>query len=322
LWNNDAEKRKLQISALITMHTTELQREVSDGKKLFTRVWKPNDGAPRAVVLITHGMAEHSARYARFAEYLTERQIAAVSYDHRGHGKTGEDHPGYIRSSDGFHLMISDFAEMRTFAEEEFPSLPLFIFAHSMGSFLVQRHLQLQDDAPAGVIYSGSSGAVPALLPVGIILSSAIAMARGGDHRSTLIHNLTFKPYNDHFKPVRTPHDWISRDPDEVELYDNDPLCGFIPSISFYRDFFKGLKRTLQHKPFTAGKYPVMIVSGSHDPVSDMAKGIEPLKQKLIRSGIEELAVKIYPKARHEPLNEINRAEVMGDVYRWIDDLL
>lgn len=304
------------------MQTTELQTEGGDGKKLFTRVWTPDNDKPRAVVLIVHGMAEHSARYARFAEYLTDRQIAAVTYDHRGHGKTGEDHPGYIRGGDGYKLMVSDVAVMKAFAENEFPNLPLFIFAHSMGSFLLQRHLQKHDDTPAGVIYSGSSGSVPALLSAGILLSSAIALARGAEHKSTLIHNLTFKPYNDHFKPVRTPHDWISRDPDEVDLYDNDPLCGFIPSISFYRDFFKGLKRTQKHKPYTSGKYPVMIISGSHDPVSDMGNGIEPLKQKLIRSGIEELPVKIYPKARHEPLNEINRTEVMGDVYKWIEDLL
>jgi len=304
------------------MQTIELKTESNGGKKLFTRVWTPHSLKLRAVVLIVHGMAEHSARYARFADYLTDRKIAVVTYDHRGHGKTGENHPGYIPGGDGFQLMVSDVAVMKAFAENEFPGLPLFIFAHSMGSFLVQRHLQKHDDTPSGVIYSGSSGTVPTLLPVGIVLSSAIALAMGAGHKSTLIHNLTFKPYNDHFKPVRTPHDWISRDPDEVDLYNNDPLCGFVPSISFYRDFFKGLKRTQKHKPFTAGKYPVMIISGSHDPVSDMGKGIEPLKHKLIQSGIDELSVKIYPKARHEPLNEINRAEVMADLYKWIEDLL
>lgn len=291
-----------------------------DGKKLFSRRWEPAEGAPEAVLMIVHGMGEHSGRYQRLARFLTERKIAVLAYDHRGHGNTDPDHPGYIEADDGFKWMVRDIESVRNYASERFPGLPLFYFSHSMGSFLTQRHLQTTSIQPDGVIYSGSTGRVSSLLPFGILLSSLLSTFRSDSYKSELLRKMTFGPYNARFKPARTRHDWISGVPEEVDRYVEDPLCGFTPSVSFFNHFFRGLRRTQRHSPF-AGKgtpYPVLIVSGGDDPISDMGKGVKDLEKKLDRSGIQDLTTHIYPGVRHEALSDHNREEVMQDISGWI----
>lgn len=302
------------------MKTSEQKIQSSDGKELFARVWKPVNDSPKALLIVVHGMGEHSERYKRFAKYLTQKNIAVAGYDHRGHGHTDPDKKGTVGAEDGFKQMVSDIDLARNHFTKQFPNIPLLFYAHSMGSFLIQRYLQTHDNHPNGVIYSGSNGSLPPLLFMGIFISAVLRQLKGKDYKSSFLRDMVFKPYNQTFKPVRTRHDWLSRDREEVERYVLDPHSGFIPSVTFFNHFFRGLRRTQKHQPFAGNnaEYPVLIVSGTHDPVSKMSRGIEDLEQKLRRSGIRDLTTKLYPKGRHEMLNELNRKDVMDDIYNWI----
>lgn len=308
------------------METQEYFSNMADQTKLFTRLWLPDNDKCKATLLIVHGMGEHSGRYERFARFLTEHKIVVMGYDHRGHGQTAPspDQKGVVESRDAFHQMAQDIGVMRKSLRKKYPEAPHFIFAHSMGSFLTLRHLQ-QDHGipPAGVIYSGSSGAVSPLLPFGILLSAAMKSVLGFNHRSELLRNLVFKPYNDSFKPTRTRHDWISSDPDEVDRYVADAHCGFTPSASFLNHFFKGLRKTQKHQPFSGPHtYPVLLVAGAEDPISSKTDGINRLQQKLSHSGIDEVQTNVYKNGRHEMLSERNREGVMADIITWIDQVV
>lgn len=296
----------------------------ADGKELFTRIWMP-DQTPSAALLIAHGIGEHSGRYADFAKTLAGKNIAVFGYDHRGHGFTDPMEKGFVPDSDSFHLLVDDLGIIREHIQEEYPELPFFLFAHSMGSFLTMRHLQLSADqpAPSAVIYSGSSGAVSPLLPFGILFSGALKAIAGDSYKSEFLRNMAFKPYNDAFKPNRTRHDWLSRDTEAVDRYIADPNCGFTPSVSFLNHFFKGLRKTQNHQPFSGPhNYPVLIVAGSDDPLSKPVNGIPALEKKLSRSGITTIDKCIYEGGRHEMLSELNREEVMKDIGKWVDDVL
>lgn len=294
------------------------------GNRLFGRKWMPDDDKPSAIIQIIHGLAEHSKRYEHFAEFLTGYGYGVMAYDHRGHGETDPDRLGYIPNEDGFHRMVKNILDFTNRIKQEFPNQPRIIFAHSMGSFLTQRYLQLFDDQPAGIVYSGSNGKPSKLLPLGTALSSIIARIKGADYKSSVIHNLTLGAFNTPFKPNRTDVDWISRDQDTVDEYVEDPYCGFIPSVSFYNHFLKGIKSLHKHVPFSDHdlSIPILIISGEQDPVSDMGKGIEGLEQIFKSDEISDLTIKLYEGARHELLNEINRDEVMMDVKNWIDRVL
>lgn len=295
--------------------------EDSDGKKLYTCQWTPDHSEPVSVVQIAHGMAEHAGRYSYLAEKLTERNFAVIAHDHRGHGQTDPDHPGFISGGNGFDQMVDHIGDVKNALEERFPGLPRFLLGHSMGSFLIQRYLQLSDDKPAGVIYSGSNGRPPGSIRFGILLSWILMKIFGPDAKSPLLNKLTFGTYNKAFEPARTKFDWLSRDQGEVDQYIDDPKCGFICSASFYHDLFRGLVELHRHTPFTgySGKAPILIQSGDQDPVSEAGRGIERLKQSIILSGSSNPDIKLYKGARHEIYHEINRDEVISDLLNWLE---
>lgn len=117
--------------------------------------------------------------------------------------------------------------------------------------------------------------------------------------------------------------DWLSRDPDMVDLYIDDPYCGFVCSTSFFHHFFRGLKTLHAHRPFADHDLtvPILVVSGDSDPVSNMGKGIRDLEKRLKKSGVANVTVKLYENGRHEMLNETNRAEVMDDILQWLNSI-
>lgn len=296
----------------------------ADQKKIHLLKWVPDSGQLNGVVQIIHGLAEHSERYNHFAGFLNKNGFVVYAHDHRGHGKTDPDSLGYIDSDDGFHTMVKNIKDVRSAISDEYPGLPLILFGHSMGSFLLQRYMQLYDHTPAGLIYSGSNGKPPASISAGILLSRLLIKLKGNNTKSPLLHSMTFGAFNKKFKNPRTDQDWLSRDPEMVDLYIDDPYCGFICSTSFFYHFFKGLKTLHAHRPFADHdlSVPILIMSGDSDPVSNMGKGIRDLEKRLKKSGVTNLTVHLYTNGRHEMLNEINRSDVMNDILAWMNKLI
>lgn len=296
----------------------------STGKSLHAVKWLP-DGNPKAVVQILHGMAEHSERYNHFARFLTGHGYAVIAHDHRGHGKTDPEDPGFVSEENGFGVMVQNVEDVKISIQKEFPGLPLVMFGHSMGSFLLQRYMQILKNAPpACIIYTGSNGKPPFLLHSGILIASIQKKLFGPEAKSPLLNKLSFGAFNKSFKPNRTAFDWLSRDHEMVDLYIDDPYCGFICTTSFYHQFFEGLKSLHSHKPFAdhAPSIPVLIASGDNDPVSGFGKGIKSLEKLIQKSGINHVEVQLYPGARHEILNETNRDEIMKNILYWIETRL
>lgn len=291
----------------------------SEGKKLHLYTWQPNQEAI-GVIQILHGMAEHAGRYNKFAKKLAGNGYVVYAHDHRGHGKTDPDQLGFISEKGGFDLLVKNVEDVTNHIKKEHPELPIVMFGHSMGSFLLQRFLQKSSFSPVAVVYSGSNGKPPVILNAGILIASILKKLFGPEAKSPLLEKMSFGAYNKKFKPNRTEFDWLSRDNSMVDLYIDDPLCGFTCSTSFYHQLFTGLKKLHSHKPFAdhAKDIPILVVSGDADPVSEMGKGIKSLEKCIRKSGVTDLEVKVYPGGRHEMLNEINRDEVMDFIINWI----
>ena len=295
----------------------------SEGKKLHLYTWQPNQEAV-GVVQILHGMAEHAGRYNKFAKKLAGNGYVVYAHDHRGHGKTDPDQLGFISEQGGFGLLVQNVEDITNHIKKEHPELLVVMFGHSMGSFLLQRFLQKSSFSPDAVVYSGSNGKPPAILNVGILIASILKKLFGPQAKSPLLEKMSFGAYNKKFKPNRTDFDWLSRDNSMVDLYIDDPLCGFTCCTSFYHQLFTGLKKLHSHKPFAdhAKDIPILVVSGDADPVSEMGKGIKSLEKCIRKSGVIDLEVKVYHGGRHEMLNEINRDEVMDFIINWISKKL
>jgi alpha-beta hydrolase superfamily lysophospholipase len=323
-----------------------------DGVRLYLRRWKLIEktgktgetegkgpaGAPKAVLHIVHGMAEHSLRYERLALRLNEEGIEVWAADQRGHGKTadpGVNDPGkggllgHCADRDGFSRVTADINAINKAIRNEYPGIPLFLLGHSWGSFIVQNYIETwggtasPDNNPvrlAGCALSGTRGPGGPDLRLGASLMAFVAFLEGGRGRSRLARALSDGAFNKPFRPNRTGVDWLSRDEKEVDAYVNDPLCGQLCSAGFYRDMTAALTRLHQQEALDKIRrdLPIYVFSGSADPAGKMGETTTALVTAYRALGIKDLEFVLYPDARHEPLNETNREEVTGNLVSWL----
>ena len=129
-----------------------------------------------------------------------------------------------------------------------------------------------------------------------------------------------FANYNRAFAPARTDFDWLSRERAEVDAYIADPLCGFTCTAAFYRDLARGGVEVGRPETFAATPVdlPILVVSGSADPVGRDGAGVREVVTAYRRAGVREVSLRLYAGARHELLNETNREQVTADLLVWV----
>ncbi|MGD0376689.1 MAG: lysophospholipase [Streptosporangiaceae bacterium] len=292
-----------------TMRASPEPRRVdfpSAGLTVAAYRWDP-DGAPRAIVQITHGMGEHAIRYAGLAQALNARGIVVYAQDQRGHGATARsaDELGQI-GSQGWTELINDIDRLSTRARQEHPAVPLVLLGHSMGSFAVQQYLLGHSQDVSAAVLTGT--AVLDLLEPALDLDEPIDLAM----------------FNAPFQPARTDFDWLSRDEAQVDKYVSDPRCGFGIDTAASREMFMAA-RQLADRDRIAGMrsdLPIYIAVGELDPVGGQLALVNALVDRYTSAGLTDVTLKIYPQARHEIFNETNRGEVIDDLLTWLDHRL
>jgi alpha-beta hydrolase superfamily lysophospholipase len=302
------------------MPGSEFDFRADDGQTLLARRWLP-EGPPRAIVQIAHGLAEHSARYARLAAALNSAGYAAYANDHRGHGpKAAPADLGHFADEGGWDKVVGDLWTFNRLIAAEAPGTPIIFLGHSLGSFLGRGFIAKHSDALAGVALSGSNGKPPAIATLGRLIAREERLRLGKRGKSDLILQMWFGEFNKPFKPARTASDWLSRDEKEVDAFVADPLCGFPFTTQLAIDVLDALPHVTSRKSLAAIRkdVPIYVFSGERDPVGANIKG---LIQDLKAAGFTELTTRIYPGARHETLNELNRDEVTRDFIAWLDGI-
>lgn len=294
----------------------------STGKnKIHARMCVP-DAAPRAIVQIIHGIAEYIDRYDEFMSFLADNGIIAVGTDHLGHGKSieSEEQTGFFAYDNGWNYAVRDEEVLRLAMHENYPELPIIVFGHSMGSFMARTLLIRYPDAFNAAIISGTGNQGAALVNGGLFMGNLVTGLKGAHHYSKFLNNLAFGSYNKIYDNPKTEYDWLSRDEANVQKYIDDPLCGFIPSCSLFRDMMTGVKFITNKKNLTAMNkdMPVYFMSGDMDPVGECGKGVQKAYNNFLEAGMKDVSIKLYPGGRHEMLNEINKDEVYTDILTWL----
>jgi alpha-beta hydrolase superfamily lysophospholipase len=306
------------------MKSTDFAFQTVDGATLHVRGWLVE--GPKAIVQVLHGMAEHGARYARLAQALAEAGYSTYAHDHRGHGQSIPEGspPGHMADTDGWNRVVEDAHGVNREIARRHPGIPIIVLGHSMGSFVLQQLLFEHPGDMVAAALSASNGKPPPIAKLGKLVAR-IERARVGRRKpSPIMQKLTFDEYNKAFAPTRTEFDWLSRDPEEVDKYVGDPLCGFAVSTQVWIDMLSGLDRIA--KPSNVAKVPkgmpLYLFAGDRDPVGDFGKGMRRLYDAYKRAAIFDVRLKLYPNGRHEMLNETNRDEVMSDFIAWCDEVI
>lgn len=303
---------------------TERYLEMKDGHRLFLRTWDDVKN-PLATLHINHGMAEHSLRYDDFARYMNSLGIVVYAQDHRGHGLTKEEEEkGWFAASGGWDLVVSDSIAVDQLVLGEYENLPHFLMGHSMGSFITRCAITRVSDIFSAVIVMGSGAGQGFAGTVGKAIAQSHVRKYGSKMPDHMMTKLSFGSYNKHFKPTRTSADWLSRDEEQVRRYIEDPLCGFTCSCQFFYDLLTGIE--MANDSALAKKVspvlPMLIVSGSEDPVGAYGRGVAKIQKLYRNAGLYDVRMHLFEKDRHEILNELDREDVYAYIGSYLEEML
>ena len=284
------------------------------------------EGAPKGIVILVHGMAEHLGRYEGFAQFLTERGFLVAGEDHLGHGLSvpeGETY-GYFCQMDPATVLVRDVHRLKKTVQGEYPGIPIFILGHSMGSYILRNYICRYGTGIQGAIIMGTGTEQKASVAFVRMLTKCMKMIYGEKHLSRTLDKLVMGKYNQKIVNPRTESDWLSKDEEVVNHYRIDPLCGFPFTVNGYSTLFELVwrlydKNNLSHLPTNL---PVLMVSGEEDPVGAYGEGVKKAWASLKDAGMQRVELKLYPGDRHEILNELDKDQVMEDIFSWLNSVL
>lgn len=295
------------------------------GARLRLRV-KAAEGAARGVVQVNHGLAEHGARYARFADFLAARGYHTYVHDHRGHGETvAADAPrGRFASHGGTDAVIADVLAVHDRIGVDHPGLPVAVFGHSMGGLIALNFVMRHPEHAQAVAIWNASVSPSLLTKLALALLAYERFRIGSDVPSRMMPAMTFQAWGRQIEDRRSEFDWLSRDADEVASYIADPLCGWDASVSMWDDVVRLSARASDDAAYARlpRALPFLLVGGAEDPATEKGEAVHRLARRMRRLGFSNLISTVYPGTRHESLNEVNRNIIMADFASWLDDAL
>ena len=261
------------------------------GAKIFYRCWVPAES--RAVLLLVHGLAEHSGRYSEFANFLVDAGIATVALDLPGHGR-----------SDGQRSHVRDFQDytnalgaLLSLARQVHPDIPFVLFGHSMGGLIAADFLLQHQDEFVAAVLTGPAIQAPQQPSNAVLLINRIIAAIAPRFGVMQLHAAG-----------------VSRDPQVISDYENDPLvyrgkatAGLVTAL------FSAMSRVVANAESI--RLPILIMHGRVDSLTAV-EGSELLHDKV---SSEDKQLVIYDGLYHEILHEPERKIVMADILRWLD---
>ncbi len=284
---------------------------------LCHRIWEADNA--KGVLLVLHGMAEHGARYADFAEYIKSNDFNVIVVDHRQHGQSiAHDEYGIFGEHDTYEAILKDVDFAYRKAKEDYPDLEVFILGHSMGSIISRAYVQNYSPDIAGLILVGSPGKdIKGIKALKMLSKVQSVFSKKG--RANFIGNNGFKGFNDRVENKRCDFDWLSVNEENVDKYLEDELCGYNYNAKFYYELgtmFEDVSKIEKMKNMTDAR--VMFIYGLEDPVGDFGVGTRKLADSYSELG-KNIVCKEFANSRHEVLNDNEKLEaykVVGEFLR------
>jgi alpha-beta hydrolase superfamily lysophospholipase len=261
------------------------------GRRIFWRSWAPDGGAVRAMIVLVHGLGEHSGRYDHVVARLVDAGYAVHAVDHRGHGRS--DGPrAFIEDMDNAVADVDVLIDRAVAAQ---PGVPVFMLGHSMGGLIALRYALAHQDRLAGLVLSAALAQLDAVPKPLELVGRALSVIAP---RAPLI---AIDP------------ELVSRDPAVVAAYRSDPLVhhGKIPARTAAQ-----LADAVARFPSTVGAItvPTLILYGTADGLAPPA-GSVMLGERI---GAEDKTITAYDGLFHEILNEPEREAVLEDIVGWL----
>jgi len=272
------------------MQHFEFGWKTGDGLQLYAQGWQP-ETEPEGVVCLVHGLGEHSGRYAHLAAFLNQAGYALLAFDLRGHGKS-EGQRGHAPS---YEALMEDVSHLLEEAAKRYPDRPRFLYGHSLGSAAINYALHRRPPL-AGVIVTG-----PAFQPAFEPPAWKLTLGK-------IMYNLwpTLSMSNELDRQA------LSRDPDVVRAYNNDPLVHDRVTARFAMDFLQAGLWALEH----AAEFPLplLLMHGGADRITSA----QASREFAAKAG-ERCTLKVWDGLYHEIHNEPEKEQVFGYLLEWLE---
>jgi acylglycerol lipase len=268
----------------------ESRFEGARGQSLFRRSWLPPQ--PEQVLVVAHGFAEHSGRYDALGAWFAARGVAVHALDHQGHGRSAGPR-GHIAS---FGHLLDDLEAFLRLVQREHPDDSLTLLGHSMGGLLVATLLCERRPRVSAAITSSAALALPTNFSR--TRRTGVRLLRRLMPRMSLASGLD--------------PNGLSRDPEVVRRYLEDPLVFRRMTASFAAELLDTMERTAQLSQEVA--LPMLVMHGADDPICPAA-GSRAFFPRVRGKGS---ALRIYPKLRHEIFKEPEQEDVFQDTLEWL----
>lgn len=291
----------------------------SDFDKLPIDVMVIRPAHPKGIVQIAHGMCEHKERYEDFMNDLCQAGYVCLIHDHRGHGKSirNQNDLGYFYH-DGQIGIVEDVHQLTLWIRHQYPTLPLYLFGHSMGSLVVRCYTKKYDKDIDGLFVCGSPSYNPAA-SMGQKLAQFLNKIKGDHYHSRLIQWIGFEAFNKNFEKV--PNSWICSDQEVVKKYNEDPLCSYTFSVNGFECLFRLMQQTYSKDNWNIQNkdIPIQFIAGEKDPCI-----VSPQKFKVAYTFMKDIGypnVKghLFKNMRHEILNETHKKQVYQFILQTIN---
>lgn len=295
-----------------------------DGEhRLHAIKWIPKIEKPICILQIVHGMSEYVDRYDTFARYMAGKGILVVGDDHLGHGlsiKEGELR-GYFCKEDAATVLVRDEHRLKKMMQEQYPGVPYIILGHSMGSFILRNYLMRYGSGIDGAVIMGTGMQPKRQVIFAWTFATVLSVLAGPKHICRWLDKILFSAYNRKFHAG--PEDsgsWVSVNPENAKTYKEDLMCNFVFTANGFQTLMKLIWNLYDEEKLgqMPKNLPVFFVSGKEDPVGNYGRDVEKVFRSFEELGMEQVQLKLYPGDRHEILNEADREDVYGDIYRFM----
>ncbi len=288
----------------------------ADGKTTIHGVFWMPDSTALAVLQISHGMTEYAQRYRDLAEVFTRHGYIVAANDVVGHGKSvvpGEE-PMHMEK---WEHAVKDCETCRRKMKELYPQLPYYMMGFSLGSFILQSH-QIDYPSTADALIFAGTGMIPSVqLKIAKRFVQHVAKKAGINHTDPKIHELSFGTYNKHFDSEKGEFSWLYADKSCMKAYIEDENRGNDMTCGFFYQFLSGMEYVNRHRKSLKIRVPVLLISGSQDPVGNFGKGVKRLYEQYKKMEIQ-VDLKLISGYRHDIFHDTCKKKVQKYILHWL----
>lgn len=269
----------------------EFSGKAIDSLEIYAQRWTPENEV-KAVICLVHGMGEHSGRYEHVARFFVEKGYAFLAYDHRGHGRS----KGSRGHCPTYELLLGGVSDLLNKAEELYPGKPRFLYGHSMGGNVVLNYGLRKNPDIKGIIATGPWLKLAFEPPkIQVSVGKFIGKIWPGFTQSTKLESAA-----------------ISRIPEEVEKYENDPLVHDKISTAMFFSCYDAGFWALENAANM--KLPVLLVHGTADRLTS-----QPASEEFSKKASENVKFVAWQGLFHEIHNEPEKEQVFNTMLDWLE---